>query len=234
MQPQLVRAAGDGMQRQKGGAFPAPENGKFGDGLLAAHIDGAQEAAAAELEYGQVDRAAVRVRHTVNAGAVGLADAAALMELAEFFVDIGVFRQQHHAEGVAVEPRDGMNAAALAGFLIVGQQAVCKRAVVAAGGGVRQKPGGLVQRDERLVLVENGKWHFLRRKALDSFLQPDGDLVAGADRVARVRGRTVYQQCVLPFQPRDQRGGHGKLPAQKRIQLSFARSGAAQKHKTAS
>ena len=46
---QLVRAAGDGMQRQKGGAFPAPENGKFGDGLLAAHIDDAQEAAAAEL-----------------------------------------------------------------------------------------------------------------------------------------------------------------------------------------
>ena len=100
-----------------------------------------------------------------------------------------------------VEPRDGMDAAFLPARAVIRQQPVCERALIAARRRVRQHPRGLIQRDERLVLIQDGERHLLRLKALDRLVEPDSDRVAGMHRMVRVDGLAVYEQRVLPFEP---------------------------------
>ena len=140
-------------------------------------------------------------------------------------------RQQHDAEGVAVEAADRMYGARLPRFLIVIEQEIRQRAGVPGGRGVHQHAGRLVQRDEPLVLEQNAQLPCLRRIIFRCVLvHADLNAVADAHRIVGEHALAVDRVGAAEFQPFDQRRGQGKLPSQKRQELAFPLGGALQPH----
>ena len=70
-------------------------------------------------------------------------------------VNMGVFRQQHDAEGIPIQPGHGMKGAVLPGFLIVSGNKIRQRPRILRPGGMNQHPGRLVHRQNRVIFIEN-------------------------------------------------------------------------------
>ena len=58
---------------------------------------------------------------------IGLFHAAPGVLPAHQLVDIGILRQQHDAEGIAVQTADGMHRTALAGSFVISREVICQR-----------------------------------------------------------------------------------------------------------
>ena len=133
-----------------------------------------------------------------------------------------VFGQQHHAERVPVEARHRMNAAGLVRFGVVAEQRVCERPVVFSGRRMDELPGGLIERDQTLVLIENIDRKRLGEKSLGRFFDFYGNFLPRPHARVGVDGDAVEEKRVLPFEPLDKAGREPQLAPQKRQKLSLA------------
>ena len=230
MQPELVRAARHGVQLQKRRFFRPLQHAVLRQRPLPPLVDHADEAAAADLIDRQVDLPLISRRLTENGGKIRLFQLPLAQHPAEPVVDIRVFRQNHHAERVPVEPRHGMDAGGLAALQQMIQNTVCQRPAVFLRRRMHQHAGRLVDRQKAFVLIEHGKRHRLRIKALRPLLEHDAHPVAGIDARVGMGRRVVYKQRVLPFEPLDQPGGQPEFPPQKRQQLRLPRGCLFQNH----
>ena len=102
------------------------------DGALSARVDHAQKASVSKLIDRQRNFARGLLRAAEDRSQISLVNRAVFHQLAELCVDVRVFCQKDHAEGVAVEPCDGVDAAGLVCSLIIAQQRVCQRPLVFA------------------------------------------------------------------------------------------------------
>ena len=68
-------------------------------------------------------------------------------------VDMGVLRQQHHAEGIPIQPCHGMERGILTGLLIITQHKIGQCAVILRPGRVDQHTGRLIHRQNMVILV---------------------------------------------------------------------------------
>ena len=95
---------------------------------------------------------------------------------------------------------------------------------------MHQHSRGLVHSEKAFIFIKDGKRQWLRLKALRPLLQHDAHPVAGHDRRIGMRGRVVYKQRVLPFEPLDQSGRQAEFPPQERQQLCLPRGRLFQNH----
>ena len=123
-----------------------------------------------------------------------------------------------------------MDAGGLAARQQVIQHAVCQRPAVFLRRRMHQHSRGLVHSEKAFIFIKDGKRQRLRLKALRPLLQHDAHPVAGHDRRIGMRGRVVYKQRVLPFEPLDQSGRQAEFPPQERQQLCLPRGRLFQNH----
>ena len=114
-----------------------------------------------------------------------------------------------------------MEGAFLSRFPVIPSQAVGQGPSVPVPGGVDQHPGGLIQGNQVLILIQNGQVYFLGRVLRSFFVQENPDLLSRLYRVIRMDWDPVHQQPVPVFQPVDEPCGHIQFPAQKAGQLSL-------------
>ena len=143
MQPQLVRPAGHGGERENARDSFRFQNTVPAHGALSARVDDAEQAPVSDFVDRKRNFARAFVRAAVDGGQICFADLAIFHHLAELCVDMRVFGQQHHAERIPVETRHRMNAAGLVCFGVVAEQRVCERPIVFLGDGWTSCPAGL-------------------------------------------------------------------------------------------
>ena len=155
VQPQLVRPAGHGGERENARDSVRFQNTVPAHGALSARVDDAEQAPVSDFVDRKRNFARTLLRAAIDGGQICFADLPVLHHLAELCVDMRVFGQQHLAERIPVEARHRMNAAGLVRFGVVAEQRVCERPVVFSGRRMDELPGGLIERDQALVLIEN-------------------------------------------------------------------------------
>ena len=133
------------------------------------------------------------------------------LHFAEFFVDVGVFREQNDAEGIPIQPRDRMDTAGLSGALIVAEHGIGQCAGVPPRRRMDKHPARFVDGEAAIVLVENVEGDVLALVAHDGLGEVDRDAVAGTDARVGMDGDTIEQERILPFQALGQAGGERKL-----------------------
>ena len=115
-----------------------------------------------------------------------------------------------------------MNAAGLVRFGVVAEQRVCERPIVFSGRWMDKLTGGLIKRDQTLVLIENIDRKRLGEKSLGRFFDFYGDFLPRQHARVGVDGDAVEVKRVLPFEPLDKAGRERQLAPQKRQKLSLA------------
>ena len=199
-------------------------------GGLAVRADAAQEAGRLLSGNGRVQQPLLLRRTAEDQSMVGLFQSAGFGQGVHFGVDVGVFRQQHQAEGVPVQTADRVDGAGLAGLLIVGRQAVGQGARVAGRGRVNQHPRRLVQGDEELVLVHDVQRSLLSRVDRRRLIQADTHKITDFHRKIGVNGYAVDAISSRIFQPLDKARGHTQLLPQNRQELCVAPGNVGQIH----
>ena len=128
VEPQLMGSAGDGPQSQLADAVSSLQNRKFCYRWLSIGMNIPQKAGQLPPCDGSVDCAAVCIRAAEGQGVVGLHYRNFLQQA----VDVGVFGKQYDAEGVPIQPGEGMEGAVLLCFLVVSCHQIGKSTGVAA------------------------------------------------------------------------------------------------------
>ena len=222
MQPQLVRPAGHGGERENARDSVRFQNAVPAHGALSAWVDDAEQAPVSDFVDRKRNFARAFFRAAIDGGQICFVDLPVLHHLAELCVDMRVFGQQHHAERVPVEARDGMDAAGLVRLGVVAEQRVCERPVVFFGRRMDELPGGLIERDQALVLIENIDRKRLGEKSLGRFFDFYGDFLPRQHARVGVDRDAVEEKRILPFEPLDKAGREPQLAPQKRQKLSLA------------
>ena len=142
MQPQLVRPTGHGGERENARYFVRFYCAVAAHGALSAWVDNAEQASVSDFVDRKRNFARAFFRAAIDGGQICFVDLPVLHHLAELCVDMRVFGQQHHAERVPVEARDGMDAAGLVRLGVVAEQRVCERPVVFPGRRMDELTGG--------------------------------------------------------------------------------------------
>ena len=104
-------AAGDGPQGQFGDAILTLQNGVFRSGGFTFLVYITRQTGKRPSGNGGIDDAAILRRTAEDQGMVGFMDPSFVVEIGQNAVDVGIFRQQHNAEGVPGQPGDGMEGA---------------------------------------------------------------------------------------------------------------------------
>ena len=198
--------------------------GRAGRLTVCAHA--AQQALRRQARDGHVDHALRRLRHTAHGGMIGLV----LLRCNEQSVGVGVLCQQHHAERVAVEPADRVDGAGLPGPVIIAEQAVGQRAGLAGKRRMHEHALRLVDREQGLILIEDGKRPVLRGVIRPRLVEAHAHDVAGADGPVRVGRLAVDGVGAAVFQPPHERGRKLQLPPQDRQQARLPVRRAAKLH----
>ena len=143
---------------------------------------------------------------------------------------MGILRQQHHPEGVPIQPGHGVKGAALTGLLVIPRHEIGQRPLIFRPGWVDQHPRGLVHRQEPVILIQDGKRAVLRRVFRGFLLQGNGDHIPGFHGVIRPLWHSVDPDGIAPLELIYQPPGHTKLPQQKRRQPPLPPGGNFQLH----
>ena len=129
---------------------------------------------------------------------------------------MGIFRQQHNAEGIPIQPGHRMEGAFLARLLIVTHHKIGQRSVEFAPGRVDQHSRRLVHRQNMFVLIQNRQRTFLRRVFGIRLFQRYCDHVPRFHRIIRMLRLAVDKDLILPLQPVHQTGGNLHILLQNR------------------
>ena len=128
---------------------------------------------------------------------------------------MGIFRQQHDAEGVPIQPGHGVKGAALPGFLVISGDIICQRPRIFRPGGVNQHPGRLLHRQNSVILIENRQFPVLRRVFRGFLCQSDSNYIPGLHRVIRPLRNSIYPNGIPPFQLVHEACGHFQFSQQE-------------------
>ena len=120
---------------------------------------------------------------------------------------VGGLRDQHHAEGVPVQPRHGMKGAFLPGPLVIAHHRVGQRPGVPAAGGVDEDPRSLVHRQNVFILIQYRQGEILAGVCRFRLVQQQGYGVSQVDIKIRPLGHSVDQNPLIPFEPVHQSRG---------------------------
>ena len=211
VEPKLVGASGEGAQGQSAIALLPLQHGKGGLGRLPVRADLPQQAGQGTAGDGRVDNARILPGAAVHQGMVGFLKKPLGVESIHFGVDHGVFCQKNDAEGVPVQPGDGMEGAVLPGAPVIAQHPVGQRSRELGPGGMHQKPCRLVHCQKVVILIQYGDGSAVRRVVRSGGVQKQGDLVPGGHREVRMLRPAVHQDGAAPFQPVHQSGGDAHL-----------------------
>ena len=131
-------------------------------------------------------------------------------------MDMGIFGQQHHPEGIPVQSGQRVEGGILAGFSVVAQDQIGQSAGKPAPGGVDQHPGRFIHCQQVFVFVKNRQGAVLCRIIRLGFLQRNRDDIPGLYGIIGMLGDAVDKELILPFQPVHEPCGHGHFFSQKR------------------
>ena len=211
-------SAGDGLQQQPAVNAKFLCHGILGQRRLSTGIYLPQQAGQRQTGDGGIHFPLLWGGDTEDQRFVGLLQFSLCVEGAQKVVNVGIFCQQHHAEGIPVQSGHRVKGAVLAGFFVVTQNEVCQCAGIDCPGGVDQHPRRLVHAQNVRVFVQDGEVTLLRRVLGQGIVQQGDDLVAHAYGEIRMAGDAVDIELLCPFQPVHQPGGQTQLLLQKAAQ----------------
>lgn len=147
------------------------------------------------------------------------------MRLLQQGVNVSIFGNQHHPEGVPIQPGQGMKGGALAGLLIISGNEIGQCPFVFCPGGMNEHSAGFVHSQQPFILVHNGEFPILGGVFRRFLIQPDGDDIPGFHGEIGALGNSVDQESLFPFQSVYQRGGELQVVAEKGGELPFPLGG---------
>ena len=147
---------------------------------------------------------------------------------------MGIFRQQHNAEGIPVQSGHGMKSAFLPRPGKIPRYKIRQCAAVAAVGRMDQHTGGLIHSQQPIVLIKNGQRPILSRIFRFFVIQPDGDHISGLYGIICALRLPVDPDAVPPLELIHQTCGHPQFSQQKGRQPSFPFCNMLQLHVTTS
>ena len=140
---------GDGGEGQAAEGFSTVQHPVLRPGGLAVGTDFPQEAGQGLSGDGGIDGAPVVLWAAQGQGVVGFPGPGALEQGA----GVAVLGNQHDAEGVPVQPRQGMKGTGVPGTAVVPGDGVGKGSGISGGGGVNEHSLGLVHCQEIRILI---------------------------------------------------------------------------------
>ena len=141
---ELVCSAGDRAQRQLGDAIVPLQYRILRKGGFAILVYITQQTGEGPPCNGRVDDATVFTGTAKDQGVVSLFDLVLRQKGIQDAVDVGVFGKQHNAEGVPIQPCDGVERTILSGFLVITHDPVGQSAGQTGTGRVDQHTRRLV------------------------------------------------------------------------------------------
>ena len=152
----LVRAAGARQDTQERVPVPLGEHGVVRDGRLTVRRGGAAGGAVVRAGDGQVDGAAYRQAGAAGGGEIRAPKAVGVQHAAQPVVHVAAAGDEHDAGRAAVEPVDGVKNSV---GPEIGSEGVGDRGVAAVVPAVHGHAGGLVEREQVGVFIQNVQRH---------------------------------------------------------------------------
>ena len=224
---ELVRASGPGRETQERQLAVIGEHLILRAGGETVGRDAALDERALGAGDGSVDDAARRRDAAEGEGAVFAPQLLRMQRTAQQLVNVAGLRRDEQARGALVQAADEVRHRALAE---VGDQRSGKvRRGEVGGHRVHGESGGLVEHQQVLILVDDGKGNVERRDvrfARRALGENDGHGIAGADDGVHMDACAVEQDRALtPLERFEQRGGDAKLAAQQVLERTAVEGG---------